>query len=777
MPERSVNLRQSPARAFRFPSRHRARHPPLRRPLPGAVASILGQFNGQTGSTAGSKTPPTDKAVTNSGIANTISGNVTASVQQAAQNAPVSPQPTSSPTTGATLIPATVQSNLSSVSSQADPTIVAFQENPTPSGTPIPPPTPPAPQPVTITYTGHFKSTNGTAVPLSNGFIDQSANANAAYTGGVLSYPAGTPLSGMFTVNLGSAGTMTFPLVPGTSTFGSTGTTSPLGAVTGTSYMSADGSFFYANLIPVNAPAQREFIYGGLPVNSSFYQPTGTTQIYAFQIQPDAALQSNIPFVPTGLTNGLAIADTTVSPLYIVAPASTAIGNATTPSAAGVLQASLGITGQGTSQLSGLVVAIGTVGALQSSGDPIITGVLRGTFQTSATSPSVRIGSSIATVVDGNGHSFFGTSAISGFVLDQTQYNSTAPGSGVATTAVNPSTASVVPLSGSPASYAFNQPAIATSPSSGIGSNRTTQTLTGFFGGLMTTTAQAQPYAINGTALISTDATNNQVQATLTSNALNPAQTAGVSNVVMQFGGLTGNPAQSAFVDDNTYAAAESQVNPQTINGTTLVVNGDPNQAGQLYLLSSGAAPPPTSFLATQSICSSCQFLKWGYWGGDLNTGNSNNGNISRIDRANINFWVAGVPTAPGSINYPTVGTAYIYNGNAVGSVYNNGASYLASGAYSGSYNFGTNTGSVAITNFDSHNFTYGVNGNTPNSPNYSGTLLTATTTGNPSPLPFSGATNGSFFGPLAPETAGSFSAKSTVGPAYIASGVFAGHR
>ena len=396
------------------------------------------------------------------------------------------------------------------------------------------------PPPVTITFAGIFKSTNGNTAAL--GFTGQTSPAqiaftNAALTDDVLTIPSSA---------LGGTGQLTIPLVPGTASFGSSGTASPLGPVTGTSFLSTDGTFFYANLTPVNSPNQREFVAGGLPVSANALAATGSTRIVAFTVQPDAALQSNIPFIRNNTGGNLANAY--VSPLYLVAPANTAIGNTTSASAARTLQASLAINGQGANQQSVLVTAIGTVASLQSSGQPIVSGVVRGSSQLTPAAPPVRIGSALSSTVDGNGNSLYGgANAVSGFVLDQTQYNSTAAFTPPLTTPVIPSTASEVPLSGAATNYAFNQPATAASLPSGVGANRTTQTLTGYFGGVMNTTAQTDPYLITGATSLSTDATTNRVAATLTSD---PAADGDI--LKMQFGGLTGSAGgRQAFIDDN----------------------------------------------------------------------------------------------------------------------------------------------------------------------------------------------------------------------------------
>jgi hypothetical protein len=83
---------------------------------------------------------------------------------------------------------------------------------------------------------------------------------------------------------------------------------------------------------------------------------------------------------------------------------------------------------------------------------------------------------------------------------------------------------------------------------------------------------------------------------------------------------------------------------------------------------------------------------------------------------------------------------------------------------------------SLAVTNFDGHNFSgvTALGGKTP---------VTVSGGSNSYALPvnntagFGGTFNGSFYGPQAANTAGNFSAQSTAGPSYIASGIYAGKR
>ena len=622
-----------------------------------------------------------------------------------------------------------------------------------------------------VSYAGFFKSTDHDASGATFGFKGQTSPE-------LVPFPDAKLSGGVLRADFGSAGALRIPLPTGAATLPSdgAGTLSPLGPVTGTTFRSADGTFFYADLTPVRQPSQREFVAGGMPVSKAFLDPTGSTRIFAFSIQPDAALQAKVPFVRNA--SGGSLPGAVVSPLYMVAPPTTAIGDATTVDAARTLQGSLAISGRGAGQQSVVAMGVGTVQALESSGLPIIGGVVRGSSQQDAAAAPVRIGSALTSVADGKGQSLYGKDAISGFVLDQTQYSSSAAGSGVLTTPVVPSTADEVPLSVSrpPTTYGINQPATPQPLPAGVGASRTTQTLKGYFGGLMNTTAQPDPYVITGKTSLSTAAASNRIEATLTSDRLSGA--GGIRTIQMQFGGLTGNAGgREAFIDDNVFGVAESQPDstapprgqpqPQKIDGKPLVVGGDPAQAGKLYLMSSGTAPPPTSLLPAGAAYCTCEFLRWGYWGGDLRTGSDSSSAITRIDRGHINFWMAGQPTPIADISrLAGMGTAD-YAGHLIGSVFNAGRQYIAAGGLNASYNFGTQIGSFAVVNYDGLSFS--ATGTAP---------LTGSTytfkLNRPSGVPLTGAINGGFFGPNAKDTGGNFSFSGAGGFPYFTSGIFA---
>lgn len=719
------------------------------------LAAFLQELNGRSGSSGGATVVPTDATVAASGLPQTIAAvapavpvtTIAAAQQSIAalsnSNPTFNPQPNSAGQVVTTCTSQNCSSGLATPLTQS------------------PSPSPPAPPPGP--YAGRVKNTNGNGT--ARGFVDQTANGDAAYLGGSLN-------NGVFTANVGgSLGAIRFPLAAGTSSFGPSNTSSGLGSFSGSSFLSSDGSFFYASLTPTSQPTERLFITGGLAAPSSIYDPAGAglrpatgsnTRLFAFTIQPDAALGSNIPFVRP--QSGGNLANAAVSPLYVVAPPTTKIGDASTVAAARALQGSLAIDGTGANQRSTIAVSTGTIDTLQSSGMPILNGQMRGSSLQGASGTPVALRSAVSSMVDANGNSFYGASSISGFGVDQTAYASSST-LGTVGNRVIPSTASEVALSGSATTYGFAQAATATAVPTGVGASRTTQTLSGNFGGLMYTGAQSAPYVLTGGTTISTDAPNNRIQATLSGTAQSPSS--GVNTVTIQYGGLTGDAGgREAFVDNNTFTALESQVNPQQINGQTLVVNGSQPKAGQLYLASSGVALPPTSLLPSGVSYCQCQFLQWGYWGGDLLTGNATDSTISRVDRGHINTWVAGVPTPLSDLNslvgQSATGT---YTGHAIGSVYNNGSSYIAAGGFNGTYNFGTHAGTMTISNFDGR--TFSASGTVPlTGANYTFGITSAG---------IKGSINGTFYGPKAAETGGGFAVQTTAGPTYLASGIYAG--
>ncbi len=552
----------------------------------------------------------------------------------------------------------------------------------------------------------------------------------------------------------------------------------PFGAVSGTGFLSADSSFFFANLSAVGAPSQVAVIQGGIPVTSAATTVSAANQVLAFNVQADAALQSSIPFIrnnaggnlggPVGSFNAAVsggggapvVSGSTVTPVYVYTPTGTLATDPTGANSVRTLQASLALSGDGPTQQSVIATHVGTVAA--GPNGPQIAGQLRGSSLVASGPPQVLVTGAVNSIVDGNGSSLYGTNGLSGFSLAPT----------------SPNFASEVPVSQAATTYNFNQPATRTNTPAGIGADRTFIPAVGSFGGVIGRAIPPSPpnaYVATGQTAFTPTGPGTFKANFVTDNG------AGVNDLNMNFGGNATSP-NSAFIDRQTFGAVEGS--SQLVNGNTIVVTGDPAAAGRLYLLSGNTAPLPTGFMpdSTGNVCATCQFLDWGYWGGQLLSGNATNTNINRVDSAHINFWVAGQPTPAVSLPAVGAGGTGFYTGNAVGAVNNNGNRYLASGSFNLNYNFSALTGTYNLNNFDPNNRNVSasgtVNGARTNGAPYTGTLNgTGAFVG-------TGTVGGNFFGPgtagvggVPPETGGYFSLGATPasGAPYIAGGIFAG--
>ncbi|MGE5271228.1 MAG: FecR domain-containing protein, partial [Thiohalocapsa sp.] len=362
----------------------------------GQLATYLQQLDGRPGTSGGAAVVPTEATVVRSGLSRTVSTVAPATSVVPIVKEPLAPPPNSNKTINPE--PNSAGQILDCVDQGACSLTVITNTT-------------------AVKLAGRVKSTNGNGT--ANGFVDQTAQADAAYSGASLQ-------NGVFTGTVGALGKTKFPLTVGSSTFGPEGTSSALGTFTGTSFLSSDKTFFYASIQPTQQPDERLFITGGTPVNAEFYNATAAAstttgnnampRVFAFEVQPDAALDSTIPFVRPQAGGNLANAN--VSPLYVIAPATTKIGDASTLSAAHSLQGSLAIDGAGADQRSTIAVSTGTIATLESSKLPILDGQMRGSSRQAATDAPLRLSSAVSSMVDANGNSFYGADAITGFGLD-----------------------------------------------------------------------------------------------------------------------------------------------------------------------------------------------------------------------------------------------------------------------------------------------------------------------------------------------------------------------
>ena len=687
--------------------------PPYQVP-PGAMAGVLSQLDGRAGSHGGATTVPTNATVASSGVPNTISNALQISLDQATSNAgPVTTPPTP------TVSPPQVQTQ------QIQTTV----NNPSPPPS-SPPPVQNQPFPNTVNISGGIDSL-GNANPALGFNKLPTPYSNASVQNGVL----------VITVGQDSG---SIPLVQGNGTVNGNGTYSPVGPIQGTTFATPDNTFFYANLSPVNNTSNKILVYGGTPVNVNAYQAPGTPQFYAFQIQPDAVLQSPIPFVPNQF--GGSVPNANVSPLYVAVSPSIGFdyqqsGVAFTKA----LQASLAFSGQGPTQSSLINVAVGNV---FNSGLPVLNGVAEGMYSPGGGNAPTLLSTAYITPQDGAGASFYGNNSISGFVLEPTCCAG-AYASSEAPAAINTQTQQTT-------NYGFLQPVTSITAPAIASGPQTTQALTGYAGGIMTTNTNGGTplsYAITGGTAIGTDATNLQVAAVITGSDPFTSNASGVNSLVLSFGSLSPGSTNGriGYINDNLFGVLESP------GGAGSSLNSNAGNAN-IYLVTNTAVPNALATILPANVTPcTCAYVQWGYWGGQLTT--STDGG-TRYDSGAINTWVAGVPTPANQL--PAMGTG-TYSGAAVGTVSTGGATYVAAGGLTLGYNFGNNTGNISISNFDGHSFGGTVSGA---SGAYAGAI---------SGSGVSGTANGSFYGPGAGETGGGFAVQGQSGPSYIASGTFTG--
>jgi hypothetical protein len=529
-----------------------------------------------------------------------------------------------------------------------------------------------------------------------------------------LAFRDGNLADGRFAASLPN-GTLSVPVpATGGGSFAVSGAQTPFGAAVGTGFLSADRGFLAANLADVGG-AGRSFVFGGrLPQGGDLAIAAGSRVAYASPFG-DAGLPFLTPQTGANLPGGASD--------LLVAGGADRTGTV-------ALQAGLGLDGAGGSQASALVVA--TAATLDSGGKLAFGGFVRGTSRLAADGGPLLTASTLGTVQDGAGNSFFGTGAPS-FVLDQNGYD--AAGRPRAAQATATGFGAGAPTS----SYGFVDtvlPRQQLPPAA-----RTAQQLSGFAAGIgnapstrggQTSVAYAG-YDASDFKLV-TDPVTNRIAARFGIEASSD----GNAERYLSFGGLQA-PGRSAFVDDAAFGAIEAP--------SGAVASG--------AFVSAGTLPDSANALVPGGALCTCEYLRWGFWSAEL-TGPPG-------ERFHLGTWVAGVETP--QVSMPVQGVA-AFSGRAIGSVDNNGRNYVATGDFGGTFDFARRTGAVSISKFDGRN----LSGTTiaSNGRNYQGGL---------SGGGLSGMITGTFFGPAAKETGGAFTLQEMTGARYRASGIFAGRR
>jgi len=608
---------------------------PLQPVTPAALSEVLGGLEGDRGRNAGSNDPPTDQKVAASGL-DQLGSNLPPEVigaQPAAGGGGPAPLPV--------LPDGRILTDASQTGNE-----------------------PPATQTTTVNGTGllvfgslggRYKSTPGSGSAAGTAGDGTAAFDRAFSTGGLSSnlFQA-APGGELFAAPVSATG--------GFLTYTSSEATSPFGPIAGTSFISPNRDFVFFESVEADFTDERSFLFAGVPTPATAIPSTGFA---AYDIRRDFIGDSNIPFIPAALGGNLT---GTVSPAFIGFGA----GGGSRP----FLQYSIAFSGSGETQSSAFSLLLGTLGA---SGPLDLTGEMRGSSSLSGNAPYFFSGP-VGFSLDPNGNGVFGTASPDYFVLESRG----ASGRGVATSDPND-----LPGTHFPNNVASRAAALA-----GLGEARnTTAGFSGYTTGVTATLSggvTTLQQVIGFMFLTTSPATN-------TLNAVSGVYTSPlVDQYTLYFGDSSAPGGRSAFIDDQRFAARESDT-PSTAEGGEGPIN---IEGARLYLISGNQAQV-ASLLPPGSYCE-CGFMRWGFWGGDFT--NPAFGNRERI---HLGQWLVGNKAIDPEIA-PLTGSG-VYAGHAIADVINNGKVYKAGGAFGMTYDFADRIGTATITNLDGITYTAGL--------------------------------------------------------------------
>lgn len=436
-----------------------------------------------------------------------------------------------------------------------------------------------------------------------------------------------------------------------------------------------------------------------------------------------------------------------------------------------ILQAGLGINGQGAAQSSTLYVVVGR-SFVGDTGSPVLSAGFTGSQRSGAN--RLPIGASGGIVGSGSGVSLGSAYALTGFTDAR-------PGQVDTSGAVTPGTGTILTYPGRNASnFDYRIGAQATATPSGLGSNRPAidsvpqPLFGGLLGGLVTTVnnttgVTGSTNILSGLFDLTFDPKTSQFGTTLSVNAVPSGGNQdgnALSYALLDYGKPVDNiftrptnlrEGRGTFVDYSNFGARDAR----TLDGAAISeVNGATVADHRGVFVTSDTVNARASF-PNVSFCQ-CEYTKWGFWSSET-TRTSTSGQ-SLTDLVHLGTWVFGDQTR--DVDIPSVGTA-TYAGHAIASIKNGTAEYVAAGNFQNVVNFGTGTGAATVTGLDGRNYTGTVTaGGGSNSIN--GTLASSVAG---STMSLNGQFSRGVSGP-----AGEMGGTVTIGgtPGYIGSGIFA---
>jgi hypothetical protein len=650
------------------------------------------------------------------------------------------------------------------------------QITPTPTATPTPTPTP-TPEPVTqvIVTRGRFSQS-----PAYTNFNPQTLAATSIPANNQALTPTGTLTNGIATISLADGRFFSVPWQPGGGAYAIALTHPTLGPLNGTGYVTPTGDFFIFSF--TDSSNQKVGFAGGTPTTLAQFPTSG----FGAHNLTVPGSPGNLPFAnPTVAGDPALKAAATVGPLFSrYSPDSNPVVGGPLPSGSGSgsVQSTVAITGVGAAQKSYIGTFIGDYFKDFNVDSTFNSGSYNGTYRLSSTDMAGRNNGSHSTFDVGGAHSVFGPTADT-MVYSQTSYSSSTTNNGstiTGGTTTSTYTASLdSPGTGSATDYRVNTLATRTTNPAALSGPSTTQTLTGFVGGLVeqtTSTGGTSVRAVGASTVpsftLQTDGTRGRVAATI-----NITNWDGIATSA-QFhqGDITGRrSATQTFINDQIYGLRD-RPNGTFTSQLASVTTGAGTSTGadvtaRTNLTSYGAAPV-ANFFAEQGVTPcTCEFMTWGWWNGEVRYGANSVYNPNGRDRLHLGTYVAGNITQ--TLQMPLTGTA-TYTGHVVANIQNGPNAYVAAGTYQNTWSFGSSnngTGVVTISNLDGVTF----NGssfqvNNGNNAGFTGSIFH-------SPSARNITVQGAFYSSPTVAAKGQGGNVNITGPSYKGSGTFAAQR
>lgn len=639
------------------------------------------------------------------------------------------------------------------------------------------PPNPPGPPTTVIVTRGKFAQE-----PRFTDFNNNTLAVTPVPANNRQLQPTGTFANGTATIALDGGRSFSVPWQPSSAPYAISFTHPQLGLLNGAGFVNLTGDFFA--FVFTDAAGTRMGFVGGTPTTLAQFPTTG----FATHVLSSLDLNGRLPFSnPTVGNDPTLRAAASVSPLYSAYSTQTngAIGSpAPGPQRAVSMQSTVSIAGQGAGQKSYMGVFIGDYFRDYNNNTTLNTGTFQSTYRMGGDQRIGRQVSSESTFDTGGGNSIYGNNAQTMVFTNDGASSSITTSGGLinsGNTTRTPQASFDQPfanLNGTP--YIVDTVATQTPTPGTLGQTRTNQQLTGFVGGVaegQNANGAFSTRQFGGEIALQTSATNNRAAATITINQWDGTTT----SAMFQLGGTTGQThATSAFIDNGTYALRDrspdlfpTQTTSVTSNGIT---SGGTKVQSRTAMVSYNAAPTPQFFTAQGVTPCTCDFMTWGWWGGDVKYNGDSSYNPNGRDRINLATYVAGNVTPVAQLNQLTGSASY--TGHLIGNVQNGAAGYAAAGSYTNQWNFGTRTG-VATVSFDGATFGGGITPNTIGSVSSSNfqTIAPMAATNGAQAAGRSLTLNGAFTSSASTVAAGQMGNFAITGPNYQAGGSFAAQK